>query len=620
LKTIKDNLRFFRIIERVRLCRMHNLLVLALLIFLYGGLYGGALPKLAAQNTNIEEQPDSIHGTVVNSVTHQPIGHALVASPDNNRFATMTDDQGHFEFVLPGQEPRAAQSSSSQLSQDGPRLNGGVSIGPQATVPSSNRPSQLMARKPGFLDEDTTQNVAPDQNEVTLPLTPESLVIGQIVLPDDADRIAVEIYHRQVQDGRARWMTVGTTVAKSNGEFRFAGLHAGTYKLLTHEFLDRDPLTFDPRGQLYGYPPVYFPAAPDFDSAATIELATGSTFQASLSPLRQAYYQIKVPVANAPTGAQIRVAVSAQGRRGPGFSLGYNQQDQRIEGMLPDGTYTLEVLSYGSPSLSGMVNITIKGGVVQAPALLLQPGGTIAVNVKEEFTPTDNAGLTARNNNRRSFSVPGPRRYLNIMLWPADDFGLENTAYLGPPSPSGDDSLAILNAQPGRYWVQVTSGTGFPASITSGGTDLQHHPLVVGPGGSSSPIEITMRDDWAQLQAKIEHSDESLSASRILGYGISASGSVAIINGTSAWTYLVPLADSPGVFQQFGIPLNGESGEAQVAPGEYRVLAFDHPQSDIEYRDPEAMRAYDAKGQVLRLVAGQKEHITVPLISTSVAP
>ncbi len=607
MKTIKDNLGFSRIIERVRLCRMHNLLVLALLIF----LYGGPLPKLAAQNTNIEEQPDSIHGTVVNSITRQPIGHALVASPDNKRFATMTDDEGHFEFVLPRQEPRAAQSSSSQLSQDGPGLNGGVSVGPQATVPSSNRPTQLMARKPGFLDEDTTQNVAPEQNEVTLSLTPESLVIGQIVLPDDADRIAVEIYHRQVQDGRPRWMTVGTTVAKSNGEFRFAGLHAGRYKLLTHEFLDRDPLTFDPRGQLYGYPPVYFPAAPDFDSAATIELATGCTFQASLSPVRQAYYQVKVPVANAPTGAQIRVAVSTQGRRGPGFSLGYNQQDQRIEGMLPDGTYTLEVLSYGSPSLSGMVNITIKNGVVQAPTLFLQPGGTIAVNVKEEFTPTDNAGLTPQNNNRRSFSVPGPRRYLNIMLWPADDFGLENTAYLGPPFPSGDDSLAILNVQPGRYWVQVTSGSGFPASITSGGTDLQHHPLVVGPGGSSSPIEITMRDDWAQLGGKIEPINGTIPGA--------STGGRSGTEGTQAWVYLVPLPDSTGQFQQFYFT-QAESGDQQIAPGEYRVLAFDHPQSDIEYRDSEAMQAYDAKGQVIRLVGGQKEHITVPVISTSVAP
>jgi hypothetical protein len=45
----------------------------------------------------------SLRGTVINSVTHEAIGRALVFSPDN-RFATFTDDQGHFEFQLPRME------------------------------------------------------------------------------------------------------------------------------------------------------------------------------------------------------------------------------------------------------------------------------------------------------------------------------------------------------------------------------------------------------------------------------------------------------------------------------------------------------------------------------------
>src|SRR6202022_3828379 len=102
--------------------------------------------------------------------------------------------------------------------------------------------------------------------EVTIALVPEALIVGHIALPtsEAPDPIAVEIYRRQVQDGRARWESPGIARTKSNGEFRFAGLSAGTYKLLTHELLDRDPLTFNPRGQLFGYPPVYYPAAPAF--------------------------------------------------------------------------------------------------------------------------------------------------------------------------------------------------------------------------------------------------------------------------------------------------------------------------------------------------------------------
>ena len=54
----------------------------------------------SGQNSQPENKSaDSIHGTVVNSVTHEPIGRALVYSPDN-RFAAMTDSEGHFEFTF----------------------------------------------------------------------------------------------------------------------------------------------------------------------------------------------------------------------------------------------------------------------------------------------------------------------------------------------------------------------------------------------------------------------------------------------------------------------------------------------------------------------------------------
>ena len=76
--------------------------------------------------------------------------------------------------------------------------------------------------------------------------------------------------------------------------------------------------------------------------------------------------------------------------------------------------------------------------------------------------------------------------------------GLRNAS--GP----ADDSLAIEGVQPGRYWVRVDASRGFVASVTSGTTDLQHHLLVVGPGGSSSPIEITLRDSTAELDGTVE--------------------------------------------------------------------------------------------------------------------
>jgi len=45
------------------------------------------------------------------------------------------------------------------------------------------------------------------------------------------------------------------------------------------------------------------------------------------------------------------------------------------------------------------------------------------------------------------------------------------------------------------------------------------------------------------------------------------------------------------------------------------VLAFDRQQPDLEYASEEALSKYEAKAQVIRVVAGQKEHLQLPLIT-----
>jgi hypothetical protein len=62
---------------------------------------------------------------------------------------------------------------------------------------------------------------------------------------------------------------------------------------------------------------------------------------------------------------------------------------------------------------------------------------------------------------------------------------------------------------------------------------------------------------------------------------------------------------------------DGKFNSPEMPPGTYRVLAFDHPQPELEYRNPEAMRAYEAKGQLVRLVPGQREKLQLPLITTN---
>jgi len=54
-----------------------------------------------------------------------------------------------------------------------------------------------------------------------------------------------------------------------------------------------------------------------------------------------------------------------------------------------------------------------------------------------------------------------------------------------------------------------------------------------------------------------------------------------------------------------------------MAPGDYRILAFANRQLHLPYRDAEAMKAYEARGPVVHLSAGQKVSVQVPLITDS---
>jgi hypothetical protein len=553
-----------------------------------------------SQLTPENRQPHPVHGIVINGITREPIGRALVCSPDS-RFATMTDSQGRFEFPdsspdSPRELQGAGNSSSSYSEASG-------------SVVTSNGPTVLLARKPGFLTDQNQEFEKVQAGEITLSLVPEALIVGRVVLSysDGVTPIQLQLYKRQVQEGRAHWVSVADTTSRANGEFRFAELSPGTYKLFTLELLDRDPETFRPGGPLYGYPPVYFPSANSFAAASTIHLSAGKTFHADLSPVRQRYYPVKVPVANAASGLPISINVMVQGHRGPGFSLGYNDRDHTIEGMLPNGTYTLEATGFGMPAAHGLATIAVHDAPVEGPAMMLVANPSIPVSVQWEFTGTQNRGISAR--------LAQGAQYVNVRLEPTEDFGQAPPIYLRPPTREKNNSLAFDAIPPGRYWVHVYPAPGFPSAVSSGGIDLLHHALTV-TEGSSAPIEITMRNEAAEIDGTVEGFSNVLEKTQ--GGNESASGSADSVPYHSLpYVYCIPLPDGNGQFAQTPVGRDGHFNLIDVAPGTYRLLVFPRQQPELEYENPETMKSYESKGIVVRVVAGQKEHVRIPMISPS---
>lgn len=577
----------------VRLHLRFSLRTVASAAFLLSFLSASAKPQITQSMTGQTDPPTSIRGQVLSSVTHEPISRALVISPDQ-RYAMFTDDRGRFEFKFPPlvPEPKEELTPSPGANVFRPR---------QLRMIQNARPTFFYARKPGFLQNNSNPaRLTANQTEMVIYLEPESLIVGNVNLPgSEGDiRIQVVLYRREIREGQEHWQQAKTFGTWADGEFRFSDLQAGTYKVGTEEQLDRNPTVYAPGGPLFGFAPIFYPGVTDFASAIPIQLAAGATVQVSLAPVRHEYHSVKIPVANAGDGRSMNVNVYPLGRPGPGYSLGYDSGEQIIQGALPDGNYTVQVSAQGPSGATGLLNFSVQGGPREgAPSINLIPNPSVAVTVREEFKSGQSVFAEYPGASGDGTSNPPRQRQVNVqvVLQSLEEFGFAGTFISEPAQGTQEHALIIQNIQPGRYRLHVQSGVGYAASVRYGQTNLLRQPLVVGFGGSGQLLEITLRDDGASVDGKI---DEAVQAQ----------------------VYFLPLDEDSGEFRAVGAGPDGAFGLSQLPPGTYRVLAFDSWQSDLPYNDAETMRKFESKGQVIHLEAGQNEHLKLKLVSRGDLP
>ena len=134
-----------------------------------------------------------------------------------------------------------------------------------------------------------------------------------------------------------------------------------------------------------------------------------------------------------------------------------------------------------------------------------------------------------------------------------------------------------------------------------GNVDLLRQPLMVHPGANLG-VNVDLRNDGAEISGTVE------------GGKAERPGVSTRVIHARGFLYCLPLPDGPGQFRETQIAQDGSFQLEQLPPGSYRVLVFDRPQTDLEFRNAEAMRAYENQGQVVRLSGGQKEHLTLKVV------
>jgi hypothetical protein len=138
--------------------------------------------------------------------------------------------------------------------------------------------------------------------------------------------------------------------------------------------------------------------------------------------------------------------------------------------------------------------------------------------------------------------------------------------------------------------------------------------MIVGPGNSTAPIQVTLRNNTGQIQCSVTPQAETETASNSTGENI-APGEVKPI-----FLYAIPSTQSSSQIPQ------AEGLGAQtvtfpnLAPGVYRVVAYDRYQQ-INLSDPEQLAEIASKGQTVTVSPGATASVQLDLIhATSSAP
>lgn len=530
---------------------------------------------------NTNRQSYEVRGTVVNSVTHEPIARALVTIAGETSSSQLTDNEGRFEF---------------------PNIPPGRSV--------------LQAKRPGFFGTGSGRDlyqpiaVGPNTPDHTLALEPAGSITGQVTMPasDPGSNIRIQLMRRTIQEGRARWQQAGMKLTNSEGAFRFGNLQAGEYKLSTASSIDPDM----PSSQApvrWGFPSVSYPQEGDSNTTGYLRIDPGQQFNAQLSLTREPFYSVTIPVANRMLqGYSVQIS-DGRGRQND-VPMSYDSQQQQFRAYLPSGNYTATIQSY-MPSGFASEPITVRNAPVQAQSLPLLPIHPIPVTIRKEFTATNNNGpQIVQIENGKQVEIS---RDINLML-----FSTTNEEFIGVNlrhEPGGDESSWVLeNVLPGKYWVQTYANQGYVASISAGVTDLARDPLTIGPGGASAPIEIVLRNDMATLSVRVKNVSSSP-----LDTGASSDifTTTAPIQTPLGYLYLIPQFDTSSIVQQ-AMPLQQTGSVANLQPGTYRVLALDRP-LDLEYRDSKALEAYTGKGQSITLEPNGTTNVDLEVVPADAA-
>jgi hypothetical protein len=472
-----------------------------------------------ASSLPAQPHPATLEGSVLNSITGQPLRDAEVSllreGGAEQLLSTTTSTNGAFQLngVQPGRYVLMASRSGFE--------------------PRNYAASEKNA------GHGTVLNVSDGAaiKALTIRLNPMGAISGRVIDENGEPmaHVSVEAMRSTWIRGRKQLVAAGQAATDDLGEYRIFGLASGNYLIHAQAQVGGQPVA----GRSFSYIPAYYPDAPRAESATPLPLAAGQLHRGIDFVLRKVRtFSVQGHIAGAGNGAMVYLApkaadgtVDLREKRPVGVRGGYFE----IQSVIP-GSYLLAADQFGDAPASARLELEINQENIRG------------LEFEMVRTPPIAGRVTIEGPDVKTADPAAMRIALESLQDGATIVGAE-------PDPAG--RFLLQGVVPGHYRITASN---IPAglyikAIRAGDTDITRTGLDYSRGVFAAELAVILSPQGGALKGAAKNES-----------GIAAPGVRVVAIPTEAGRQPAhAISDQAGHFEM-----------RDLAPGEYRVLAFEN--------------------------------------------